>query len=509
MKKNSVLALWLCLVFFQLESLGQTPVNVFSTVSNVVVAGGTSTQTITSHPNSVNTVSPSTNYTVNYNNNGNVNIVDFTISGKSYVRFSNFDTIILRRVANAWEPSNGNKQHIYYQGPLLIDNLFHNIPFPAAFPVVANHTYMERVMKEGYINRGSDNLFNNDATSDQTFNNIERVDFVIQGGIGTPSINSAGFLIAERGGNDPFKIAAITGVDVNGNPTSFGPVLSVGTGSYGNAMLSTTTVVMRKDPADNVLRPFSYVPIQSVKSVFIRFSDLGIAAFQTVYGYALMANDVTATTTAQLLNYTNNTYFPQNTTTVNGGMDLASAPGLFHTDLVLEGHSLTLAAQAKNGAQLLQWTDNDHAQVKEYQVERSFDRESFEKIGSVSTIYSANNSYTDRTVGSPCYYRIKVVPENGASYYSSIVFAKSSPAAAKVSFYPNPVKDVLTLTYDPSANIQLVSLFAVTGKEIAKWQVNENSQQLKLDISALPQGQYFIRLDDKNGAQKAYPVIKL
>src|SRR5207253_7905553 len=119
-------------------------------------------------------------------------------------------------------------------------------------------------------------------------------------------------------------------IDMNGNPTAFGSVLSVGTGTYGAAMYTSPTYVMRKDVADNSLRPFSFVASQSVKGVFIRFSDLGVISMQTVYGYALMANDVTASSSAQVLAYTNSLYFPLTTTTANGGMDLSSSPGIYH-----------------------------------------------------------------------------------------------------------------------------------------------------------------------------------
>ncbi|HEV7779953.1 MAG TPA: hypothetical protein VGO58_01745, partial [Chitinophagaceae bacterium] len=299
-----------CLLAFLIVStycFGQTGVNTVSTVTTISVAGGTSSQVIKSHPDAVNGVQENTNYTVKYNNNGNVNINSFTISGKTYVKYGLFDTIIQRRVANAWETTGGNKQQIYCEGPLLIDNLFHTMNFPVAFPQVINHAYMERVMKEGYINRGSDNVFNNDPNSDQTFNNIERVDFVTTDAVASNYTNLAGFLIAERGGNDPFKIAAITGIDANGNPTSFGSVLSVNASAYGNNITSAVTYVMRKDATDNALRPFSLVTSQGIRAVFISFSNLGIVTNQKIYGYSLMAADVTATTSAQLLNYTNNT----------------------------------------------------------------------------------------------------------------------------------------------------------------------------------------------------------
>lgn len=508
MKTYSVIRIVICMVFIPSLAIGQIPINTVSTVSTIVVAGGTANQVLAAHAGSVNGVLPSTNYTVRYNNNGNVDIVGFSMSGKSYVRFSYFDTIILRRVANAWETTNGNKQHIYCQGPALIDNITRNMPFPVAYPQVANYAYMERVMKEGYINRGSDNVFNNDAGSDLTYNNIERVDFVYKTGIATTSLTAAGFVIAERGGNDPFKIAAITGIDANGNPTSFGPVLSVPTSAYGSTILNAATYVMRKDAADNALRPFSLVPTQSIKSVFIRFSDLGIVALQKVYGYALMGNDVTATTSAQLLAYTNNTYFPRTTTSANGGMDMASAPGIFHTDLILDVKFIDLTTQTKNCEQFIQWTDDDHLRVKEYQLEKSLDREHFEKIASVDAGQSALYNYTDKSFKASCYYRIKAILLDGSYYFSSIILAKNTCSAGAVTLYPNPVQDKVNINFDGAMKVSQVSIISANGKECGRWMVNGNTQLLQLDISKLPGGQYFVKLTDMNAMQKTYPIIK-
>ncbi len=509
MKNYSVILLLLCVVLTQNYCFGQTPVNTFSTVTNNVVPGGTSNQTVTSSANSVNGILPSTNYTVKYNNTGNVAIIDFTISGKTYVKFSNFDTIIIRRVANAWIPTAGNKQQIYCEGPGTVDNTTYIIPFPVAYPVVSGCTYMEKVMKEGYINRGSDNLFNNDSASDRTYNNIERVDFVYIAGMATSTPSAAGFLIAERGGNDPFKIAAIKSIDASGNPASFGTVLSVGTASYGSAIMSAATYVMRKDISDNVLRPFSLVSSQNIKAIFIKFSDLGITSGQNIYGYSLMGNDVTATTSVQLLDYTNNTYFPQTTTTANGGMDLSSAPGIFHTDMYLAVHYLNLSAQNKNCEQLLQWTDDDYMQVKEYQVQKSTDRGHFEKIAVVNGMGSTVMSFTDKNFTATCFYRLKVELLDGHYYYTSVIFANNTCLSGKVSLFPNPVKDVLTITGSRSMHFDQVSVVSVEGKEYKKWSVPASNQMIKLDLNALPTGQYFIRLNDVNKGQKTYPFLKL
>jgi hypothetical protein len=492
--------------FFFTNSSAQVGINSVSTISNLVIGGSTVTQTVRSHGNSVNTVLPNTNYETNYLNTNNIRINSFNYSGKTYVKFSNFDTIIFRRAANTWINSNGNKQNIFVQG-INVNNVTHSLPYPTGFPTATGHAYMQKILKDGYINRGTDNLFNNDSTSDITYNNIERADFVIRGGCSTPLVSSAGFLITERGGNDAFKIAAILGVDANGNPNSFWPVRSVASNSYGSTILTLQSHVLRKDISDNALRPFSTVSSQAIKSVFVRYSDLGIAPNQLVYGYSLMATDVTATTSAQVRSFTNSTYFPRNTNATAGGIDLASAPGVYHTDFVLAGHYLDLAVQNRNCQNMIQWNDNEYESVENYELQRSTDGEHFQTVQTFSQINHASNSATDNSSGNS-YFRLKVKQLNGEEYFSKIVYAESNCNNTVVSLYPNPVSDVLNLSFSGISGSIQVSLFTLTGRKLNSWKVGENSRQFKADLSGLSSGQYYVSIQTMTGYSKTLPVIK-
>jgi hypothetical protein len=189
-------------------------------------------------------------------------------------------------------------------------------------------------------------------------------------------------------------------------------------------------------------------------------------------------------------------------------MDLASAPGIYHTNLVLAGHYLTLSASSQNCSQFIQWNDKEFAEAKEYQVERSYDGADFERIASLPVNGKALHSYTDNN--SPqaiSYYRVKVLLESGITYYSSVVYSAKSCSEEKVSLYPNPVKDQLTVSM--TYKVSEITIYAASGKEFGKWPLNGNNLQVKLDLSNLPAGQYFIRLKDASGGQKAYPVLKL
>jgi hypothetical protein len=65
---------------------------------------------------------------------------------------------------------------------------------------------------------------------------------------------------------------------------------------------------------------------QSVFGVYISFADLGIAQGTMVYGYSIMANDVT-NVTANLVDWNNTTYYPGSTPDTSGSIDLLAVNG--------------------------------------------------------------------------------------------------------------------------------------------------------------------------------------
>ena len=65
---------------------------------------------------------------------------------------------------------------------------------------------------------------------------------------------------------------------------------------------------------------------EGVGGWLITASDLGLTTGTQIYGYALMAADVTATNSTQLMDWTGPTCYPTTTdaTTCGGGIDLAA-----------------------------------------------------------------------------------------------------------------------------------------------------------------------------------------
>lgn len=155
-------------------------------------------------------------------------------------------------------------------------------------------TTMEGFMNSYSLNKGTDNVFVNDAANNSTSNNIERIDLVYSNGvIATNSANRSrvGFLVNERGGNDNFSVAAITSIDANNNVTGLSPIKKFNASVWGKVGPTISTTVIQKNGNSTIYQPSQLISGQTVSGVYISLAALDIAANTKVYGIALFPED--------------------------------------------------------------------------------------------------------------------------------------------------------------------------------------------------------------------------
>jgi hypothetical protein len=246
----------------------------------------------------------------------------FTTSTNTYQVLSSADNEFVRRNA-----TNANQSSIWYTSSGAGTNLsaMHASDYGA-------------MLSSNNILAGSDNTFANGTTS--TTGNIERLDFTWNSGVTVT--NSLAFAVFDRGAvgvHDSFAIAAVTAIDGSGNPTAYGNLLKVtaGWGGATNPVADFDYRLFRYSNGNNITASTanSEIGTQGIGGVVIQPSDLGLSVGQTIYGYSLMAIDVTATNSAQLLNWNNATYFPTTTdgNTGGGGIDLAAVNGMLFSSV--------------------------------------------------------------------------------------------------------------------------------------------------------------------------------
>jgi len=193
---------------------------------------------------------------------------------------------------------------------------------------------MSEVMLSNDLTQGLRNPFANGSGS--TNSNIERIDFYFSGGYTVQAGDAVVFFDLENVGNfgDGFRIAAFTSVGtVNGavnapnayastglliQPDTFGNPVATPDGTNAKYLRSTTT------NGDNLASGQSITTLDTnsgtanssdlyLVGILIRFTDLGLSVGQTIYGYSLMAGDVTATKASDLVNWNNSSVYLTNT----------------------------------------------------------------------------------------------------------------------------------------------------------------------------------------------------
>lgn len=75
--------------------------------------------------------------------------------------------------------------------------------------------------------------------------------------------------------------------------------------------------------------------------------------------------------------------------------------------------------------------------------------------------------------------------------------------AIKLAYFPNPVKDVLTIRND--VNITTIKIYDLTGKQVITDKFD--SKNVNIDVSSLPKGVYMVKIGGENST-KTIKIIK-
>lgn len=218
----------------------------------------------------------------------NLDLVRFTVGTDTFESVQLLEAVDLQRVDN---PVITGDREIFWYEQENFDPATNILDLrPTAI------TSVEAALLNQTINRGVDNVFANQGPS-PNLNNIERVDFIERRGLTVPTqfLDDAGFLLLERGGNDPAVLAPILAIDANGDPSAYGDLLTLNAADWGDSGIDIATAVLNDqgtggNPGLTVLRP-----PQDLAGIFVSFADLGIPGNQTFYGYSVFPGDVLPT----------------------------------------------------------------------------------------------------------------------------------------------------------------------------------------------------------------------
>lgn len=367
---------------------------------------------------------------------------------------------------------------------------------------------MEVFFSGNTYNKGSDNIFDN---YDVNSNNIERFDWIVADGFSVADPTKNGIAVFDRGPlgqHDAFKIAAITSLDEAGNPETYGNIVSVITTDYGDPTPNIRYQIF-KAPYPANLMPGDEIVIgeQPIGGVIIHFSDLGMAASSTIYGYSIFSNDLPGIATpSDLVDYTNTTFFPLNTgeTSGQGGLDMLAVTGVFTESSVMPVNFTHFNATENNKLVSLRWEVGNENSLLRYEVERSTDGIHFRTLGVLlrSPVANDHNTYKflddlSHELSHRFYYRIKQYDLDNSFYYSNtlVIITGIHP---DILIYPNPTQSFLYLSIPATSHTVVnIAIMNATGTQVLNKIENlmpgRNSILINT-ISPLPTGEYTIRI---------------
>jgi hypothetical protein len=157
----------------------------------------------------------------------------------------------------------------------------------------------------------------------------------------------------------------------------------------------------------------------------------------------------------------------------------------------------------------LQWATASEKDAAQFEVERSYDAVSFEKIGTVraagtssETNYYGFNDYNMHNGAN--YYRLKLVNMDGTTEYSEIVVVENKVEADNFSFYPNPTSNEFFYSFATDRNEDIrIEILDMLGRvvKVQNFNVSVGKNNQMINISDLTAGTYNVRVIHTNAAK--------
>jgi len=167
-----------------------------------------------------------------------------------------------------------------------------------------------------------------------------------------------------------------------------------------------------------------------------------------------------------------------------------------------------------NKTALLQWTTSSEYNSKNFELEKSFDGTSYQKIATIAAAGNSTSprqySYTDREpLTEKNYYRLRSVDMDNNSKLSNIVLLKLTDATQDIQVLGNPFKNntlVVRFVRSPDEKGEL-RLHDMSGRLVARRTIGPGEQLVSFNIPAAAAGPYILKAV-MNGKTYTAKVLK-
>lgn len=188
------------------------------------------------------------------------------------------------------------------------------------------------------------------------------------------------------------------------------------------------------------------------------------------------------------------------------------------SNIILPLNLLTFKGSLQNNAALLEWETTNEVNTSYFIIERSTDGHSFLPIGTTPARGNNNKndySFTDNEVMHQSslllYYRLKMVDNDGAYTYSSVVTISLPSITGNVTVFPNPAshKIAVTITVPSDGKVQW-NVTDNAGRIVIQnaAELKKGNNSLSINVGNLSTGLYYLNVSGA-GIDEKVKVEKL
>ena len=181
-------------------------------------------------------------------------------------------------------------------------------------------------------------------------------------------------------------------------------------------------------------------------------------------------------------------------------------------DATLPVELLSFKAEAKESTVNLVWETAHELNLDHFEIQRSGDGKTYEKIGSVTAKGQGDYQFVDHEMvyNTNIFYRLRMVDVDGRFDFSKVETVRLESLINELEVVPNPVSDLFHLTFTASKPSGVKIFVSNTLGEILQTMdriSQKGPNDLSFDLSDLPEGVYFLTIES-GGQQWMKKLIK-
>ena len=166
------------------------------------------------------------------------------------------------------------------------------------------------------------------------------------------------------------------------------------------------------------------------------------------------------------------------------------------------------ATESDSHQALLTWATTFESNSDFFEVQHSLNGKEWQPAGIVkshgtSAVLMKYEFLHAAVTGGVSYYRLRMVDFDGSFAFSKILSLDINQAA-KISFYPNPVSDVLNLTVDRPEAVTRVRIYTISGQLVKD---SAFIPQKGIDVASLANGMYVLKAHYENGRSAVAKIV--